>query len=266
MRAPRRQRMSQKPYETFDAIDKPAADKPRSLRSALITTLTVIVVLLGFIALCVLPSVRGARGAARRAQCASNLKQIAFALYNYQDEHGMLPPACTVDAYGKPLHSWRTLLLPYLGQKELYDTIDLTKPWDDPTNATAFETDVALYHCPGATSQKCQTTYLAIVAPDGCFRGSEPRSLGVITDDRSFTVMVVEVDTSRSVHWMSPLDASEQMITEAMDAKILPHQRALQAACADGSVRSISSEVKPAILRALISIAGGDDEAAREAD
>ena len=48
-----------------------------------------------------------------------------------------LPPAYTVDADGRPLHSWRTLILPYLEQEPLYQTIDLSKPWNDPANAKA---------------------------------------------------------------------------------------------------------------------------------
>jgi hypothetical protein len=65
---------------------------------------------------------------------------------------------------------------------------------------------------------------------------------------------------------MSPLDASESTIMEALNAKILPHQGALQAVCADGSVRALGKELKPATLRALVSIAGGDDKAARSED
>ena len=74
-------------------------------------------------------------------QCANNLKQIALALRNYESVYHALPPAYTVDAEGKPLHSWRTLILPYLEQQALYDKIDLSKPWDDPANKEAYETD-----------------------------------------------------------------------------------------------------------------------------
>ena len=80
-----------------------------------------------------------------------------------------LPPAYTVDAKGRPLHSWRTLILPYLEQEPLYQTIDLSKPWNDPANAKALETSLPVFRCPEAVGPQNTTTYLAIVAPNGCF-------------------------------------------------------------------------------------------------
>src|SRR5262245_30030320 len=56
----------------------------------------------------------GARESARRMSCSNNLHNIAIALRNYESVYHCLPPAYTVDAEGKPLHSWRTLLLPFL--------------------------------------------------------------------------------------------------------------------------------------------------------
>lgn len=64
-----------------------------------------------------LPATRNVRPAAYRSQCKNNLKQIGLALHNYHDEYQAFPPAYTVDADGKPLHSWRTLILPYMEQK-----------------------------------------------------------------------------------------------------------------------------------------------------
>ena len=88
---------------------------------------TGIVMLIGLVAVALLlPSVRRAREPARRSQCKNNLKQIWLALHNYHDEYQAFPPAYTVDAEGQPLHSWRTLILPYMDQKPLYDKLDLT--------------------------------------------------------------------------------------------------------------------------------------------
>ena len=129
---------------------------------------------------------RRAGPAARRAQCTNNLKQIAPALHNYEQAHGAFPPAYTVDANGKPLHSCARLILPYLEQHTLYRMIDLSKPWNDPANAKVLETVVPVYSCPAATGPLNTTTYLAIVAPDGCFMPTKSRCLAEITDDPNF--------------------------------------------------------------------------------
>src|SRR5579863_10228509 len=134
-----------------------------------------------------LPPVHRGREAARRSQCKNNLKQIGLALHQYEVEYHALPPAYTVDADGKPLHSWRTLILPYLDQQNLYATIDLAKPWDDAVNAEACNTIVEIFKCPSDAGLRNHTTYLASVAPNGCFRLTEPRLLSEITDGLSNT-------------------------------------------------------------------------------
>jgi hypothetical protein len=68
------------------------------------------------LALFVLPAVQAFREATRRSDCHGNLQRIVLAMLIYERQHGTLPPAYTVDASGQPLHSWRVLLLPYVGE------------------------------------------------------------------------------------------------------------------------------------------------------
>jgi type II secretory pathway pseudopilin PulG len=73
--------------------------------------------------------------AARRFQCLNNLRQIALALQNYRDDFGCFPPAYVADDAGKPMHSWRVLILPYMDRKEVYSQYNFNEPWDGPTNS-----------------------------------------------------------------------------------------------------------------------------------
>jgi type II secretory pathway pseudopilin PulG len=257
--------MSFNPYESPETVGKSPEPKPGKRKFTLVELLVVIGVIAILIGL-LLPARRGAGEAARRSICNGNLRQIATALHNYQSEHKTLPPAYTVDADGKPLHSWRTLLLPYLEQQPLYDKIDLTKPWDDPANKAAFETDLQIYRCPSTNCPASYTTYLAVVTSGGCFQGTEPTALADVTDRQDLTLMVVEVGSERAVHWMSPRDANEELILNRGTASKLPHQQGAQAACVDGSTRFLPGDTKPAVLRAMITIAGGDDSVAQAAD
>lgn len=257
--------MNINPYSSPEAGGKPLQPKTRGWRPRLIELLAVVGVI-GLLIAMLLPVRRGARGAARMSQCANNLKQISLALDYYESQHGELPPAYTVDADGKPLHSWRTLILPFMQQQALYDKIDLSKPWDDPANKEAFETSLSTYRCAAGAIPETHTTYLAVVAPNGCFQPARSRKLSEITDSRDGTLMVVEVAVEHAIHWMSPRDASEEDILNLGTAATPPHANGVQAVTVGGRVLFLSTDTQPAKLRAIISIAGSDDDIAGETD
>ena len=229
----------------------------------LIELLVVIAIIAVLIAL-LLPAVQAAREAARRAQCTNNLKQIGLAMHDYHTAHNAFPPAYTVDANGRPLHSWRTLILPYLEQDPLYQRIDLSKPWNDPANARALETDLPVFSCPESVGAPNRTTYLAVVAPNGCLLPKEPRRLAEITDARELTLTVIEADEENAVPWMAPVDADETLVMSLGPTTKLHHAGGTQACLVDGSVRFLKASTPAEVRRALISISGNDDEVAKE--
>lgn len=249
----------------IDTMTDHAAARPnfvnhRKLRNgfSFVELLVVIMIIAALVAL-MLPAVRRTGSGGVRAQCKNNLKQIALALHNYEEVYGAFPPAYTVDADGKRLHSWRTLILPYLERRALYDRIDLSKPWDDPANAVAFQTIIHTYRCPSAAHQENYTTYLAVVASNGCIHPTRGRRLDEITDGTSRTLMVIEVDSREAVHWMSPMDADENLVLRLGSETELPHENGMHAAFADGSAQFLSADMPAAECRALISIAGNDN-------
>lgn len=79
-------------------------------------------------------------GKVRLNACQQNLGHIARAMASYVDEHGWLRPARTLAADGTPLHSRRTLLLPSLGERRLFDTIDPTLSWVTTANDEPLRT------------------------------------------------------------------------------------------------------------------------------
>jgi hypothetical protein len=121
-----------------------------------------------FIVLCLgpallLPAVGMAREAARRAQCRNNLKQIGVALQNYHAAWNSFPPPYTVDSNGRPLLSWRVLILPYLNQQDVYDEFHLDEPWDSPHNRELTRLMLDVFTCPSdENAMPFATNYVAI--------------------------------------------------------------------------------------------------------
>jgi hypothetical protein len=68
-------------------------------------------------------------------QCYMRQKQLSIALWNYHDRYGSFPPAYLVDGTGKPAHSWRVLVLPFLDYTSQYEEYRFAEPWNGPGNA-----------------------------------------------------------------------------------------------------------------------------------
>ena len=255
------------PYQGTLHGGQPQPPEPKTwqLKSTLLGCLALLGIL-GVLVVLLLPMSRSARPAAHRMQCANNLKQIAIALHGYHDQYGALPPAYTVDAEGKPLHSWRTLILPFMEQEPVYKIIDLSKPWDDPVNKRAFEIGLPYNACPSTDLPPTHTTYMAVAVPGGCFRQTEPRKFSEITDDHDSTLMIIEVDAKQAVHWMSPTDSFDLAFLQAKTGARLPHNGGAQAAFVSGRVRFLSAKLKPATIRSLITIDGKDNVTAELED
>jgi len=234
------------------------AERSSSRRSGLFTGVLCVIAILLVIAL-FLPATRTANEAARRAQCSNQLRQIGIALRNYHSSYGMLPPAYTVDEEGNRLHSWRTLLLPYLGYQKLYSTIDLSKPWDDPANARVGEKTVDCYWCPSAMYAEGLTTYLGIVGPDCVFKGADSRTFTEVSDEFFETMAVIDAPFDNAVPWMSPNDIGEEEVVSIEPETHTNHPGMVQALLLDRSVTMILLDSDPVKLRAMMTIAGGEE-------
>jgi type II secretory pathway pseudopilin PulG len=244
--------------QTHD-VDRP---KRSQFLSAIVKILAVLAVIMLLVAL-LLPAMRSAREPARRNQCLSQLKQIALAMHTYAEVHGEFPPAYTTDADGKPLHSWRTLILPYMEERQLYASIDLTKPWDDPVNAKAFKTHLENYQCPSEFAEPDNRTgYLAVVTPESVIRATEPRKREDLAGKSKSALMVIEVGEEHAVPWMSPVDADEAMVLGlGQTESATPHSSGMNAALADGRGIFLQSELSKDSRRALISLDAADNAA-----
>jgi len=146
--------------------------------------------------------------------CRNNLQQIALAIHRYTATHKRLPSAYVVGKGGKPMHSWRVLILPYLDEQELYDAINLEEPWDSPNNRKLWDQMPEVYRCYGC-KHACQVgaiqcppnspNYFAVVGPQTVWTESPKNKIRDTIDGTSNTIFLVE-SIKPAICWMEPKD------------------------------------------------------------
>lgn len=151
--------------------------------------------------------------AAHRRECARNLKQIALALHGYHDTYGCLPPSYLADEQGRPIHSWRVLILPFMDAQEVYDAYHFDEPWDGPHNKLLLEPvapprrPYLPFKCWSDQDGHPETTsYVAVTGPGTAWPSDRPvrlRDLGHFSE----IPLVVEVKHS-GIPWIAPVDLS----------------------------------------------------------
>jgi hypothetical protein len=235
--------------------------------------------LLGILVAMLYSGVQQAREAARRSSCKCNLKILGLALQTYHDAHGCFPPAWIADSQGRPMHSWRVLLLPYIDQAALYSRYNFAEPWDGPNNVKLLDEIPPVYKCPshvprsasvaaifgpfgplacstgatvsGAARRKC-TNYAAVLGRHCAFRGADPVSIEDITDGTSSTLMIGEV-TDADILWTKPEDIDVSKHPQIGDRMGFSsdHASGAQFATAAGSVRFIFESIPQETVDAL---------------
>ena len=158
-----------------------------------------------------MPSIGQARKGRNRSLCLNNMRQIVNALNAYAKEHGAYPPPAVVDSKGKPLYSWRVLILPQLGFDGLYGQFILDQPWDSPTNLSLFKDMPDVFASPGSPDAKAvsESNYVLLTGIGSRFPKTGPMSPKQITDDPAQTILLAETTNSR-MKWTEPgdIDAS----------------------------------------------------------
>jgi prepilin-type processing-associated H-X9-DG protein len=209
------------------------------------------------------PSWAAGRDAECVALCTDNLRRIALAMRDYEAAQGSFPPAYVTDKNGKPLYSWRVLLLPYLGQQELYEQFCLDEPWNSEENRQITDAALPLFQCPGQPDTRLPTTnYLMVVGPHTISNGHQARKITEITDGLTDTIMLVEVADSL-VYWAQPEDLNFDELKFTINGnkrhEISSYHRAgANVALCDGSVRLLKESTNPHLVRAMLTIDGGE--------
>jgi len=182
--------------------------------------LLVVIAIIGILVALLLPAVQAAREAARRSQCANNLRQLGVAMQNYESTYRCLPASTIVDLNTTSTSnnlSWgiHGRILLFLEQNSLYEQVDITQPWDYQAAIDALR--ISVYSCPsdpgadrlrdpgGGRAKLYPTTYgfnmgtWFVYDPrtrqggDGAFYPNSHLTLAAFLDGTSNTLLAAEV-------------------------------------------------------------------------
>jgi hypothetical protein len=174
------------------------------------------VVVLGGI---LLPALESARESNGRHGCVLNMRQLALALQSYELSNGRFPPAYIADKNGRPIHSWRVLILPYLDHDALYRQYDFREPWDGPNNRKLLTARPRVFACPSdeatrSPSSAC-TNYVAVVGANAAWSNGKPQRFAAPNLARN-TILLAEV-TGANIPWTDPRDLNIDLPQELPD-------------------------------------------------
>lgn len=254
----------------------------------LLVLIAIIAVLLGLL----LPATRRVREASARQKCANNLKQLILALHNYEGASDTprssgstessaarrFPPGCIgTGPTPEARLSWMVVLLAYLEQDSLYRQFDLEKGF--AANLAPTQTTVGVYLCPASKNAAAAdplTHYIgsAGIGRDAAKLPAGASGIGFMGYDRLTSLNSIKDGTSNTIALMEtrfnlgPWARGGPSTLRGFDPADLPlfgdqrpfggHDKGMNAAMADGSVRFIVSSIDPKKLAAASTIDGGE--------
>ena len=237
--------------------------------SSCLRNVVVAVVVLLFLGALLFPAVQNAREAARQMSCAGQFKFFTLGMHNYHQAQGCFPPAYFVDRDGRPAHSWRIMSLVY-EIEPLYKQYRFDEPWNSRHNRSiaaglpvGMSGVVPWYHCPSDTeSDKLDTSYVWVVGKGTFSAGPTSTRFEDITDGTSNTIMVVEMAES-GIPWMEPRDLAFDSMSFRINDPIAvgirsKHSGVANVGLCDGSVRCLNENMDPEVVKAMLTIAGGE--------
>ena len=175
-------------------------------------------------------------------------------MHNYADVHGTMPPAVVYGDDGRPLYSWRVLILPYIEQNDLYQEFHLDEPWDSPHNLALLPRMPEAYAPPRYKRSKVppyHTVCHVFVGKGAAFEGKEGLRLPADFPKGTPNTLLI-VEAGEPVPWTKPADLAYDPDGPLPDLRCL-FKDGFRAVLADGETRWVGNGISEPTLRWVIS-------------
>jgi hypothetical protein len=182
----------------------------------------------------------------------NNLKQIGLAFHNYAGANNGKVPADIKGPDGKPLLSWRVVILPYMEGGGLYNKFKLNEPWDSPNNKPLLAQMPQIYALPSRPAPG-KTHYKMYTGPGTLFSGNPVMLPGSF--QKGTSNMILAVEANQPVDWSKPEDINFRQLADPV-FPLLFQNGVCNAVFWDGSIHKIKQTVQPQNLANAITPTG----------
>ena len=205
-------------------------------RGFTLVELLVVIAIIGILIGMLLPAVQAVREAARRTECANNIRQIGLSLFNYESAHMQFPSAGqakrggtgsnsgqnvfftsrgVLESFDNAAPSVQAYILPFIEQNNIATLFDLRYRYDidpslpeAPTNQQAAKNPIDVFICPSTARSSLVddegygfTDYSApvTVAPGLSGDTNQPRFKCVLNGDSQRRIGSITDGTSNTI-------------------------------------------------------------------
>ena len=183
----------------------------------------------------------------------NNMKQIGLAMHKSADDHDDAISTGLFSKSDQALHSWQTQILPEVEQTTLFESIDLSKPWNADINLDHFKNRIEVFESPLSRDQmKSSPVALSSYALNSqLMTPNQPLHFEDISDGASSTILLGEV-FSKFRPWGDPLNVRDPAVGfDSQDGFGYQAEFGVNFVFADGSARLLNKTISSEILKAL---------------
>ncbi len=216
-------------------------------RSAKLWRLLMIAVVALPLGALLLQGIQQYREATARQTTKDRMKLIELALHQYHDAYHTFPPAFVQGPDNRMWHSWRTLLLPYLGEQELAAKYRFDEPWDGPHNRELAVQCPEVFQSPHWGIEPGRTNFYGVIGRRTAWPAQHAISMERALDGLSNTIHLVEGPPV--AQWLEPRDLGVREWTELFRKQSLSSS---YITCMDGAVRMVSKNIDQTLLVSLL--------------
>lgn len=214
-----------------------------------------------------------------RVNCSNQMRHLALAIMNYESAHQKLPMAVEIGPDGKPWHSWRVAISPFLESNSFANSYDQREPWNGPNNSShTYEYNYyATNYCSCPSDQdkrgNLKISTVVVCGNETMFPPDRQVALSEVTDGLENTIILAE-SVNSDVLFAEPGDLNFSTMSFQVNDLSKPsisswhflqrgpfgkRVRGANVVFADGDCYFMTEEIAVKELKALLTIAGGEN-------